>query len=366
VEPLLALPVSQSAFLSQHCVSLRASDCTTRDAVSCDPTVFVYTLRGDDELHEETTDEDEGLVAFSQWRVPNAEFEGLWESLAFDGDTKPMLLHYAETALLFSDAGIDPNIVSCNRVVLLHGPPGTGKTSLCKGLAQKLAVRMGDQFAAGVLVEVNAHSLFSKWFSESGKLVTKLFSKIAALVADSSLFVCVLIDEVESLAAARQSSLNGSEPSDAIRVVNALLTQLDRLKRHRNALVLTTSNLSDAIDPAFVDRADINCLVGHPGTEARYAMLASCLAEMMRTGLVEPRERLFSFATASAVAADDPPSVSHRLLLLARSCAGLSGRRLRKLPLLAYASARAALGSRRVVDTAAFVAFLSDATLAAQ
>ena len=34
----------------------------------------------------------------------------------------------------------------------------------------------------GQLVEVNAHSLFSKWFSESGKLVSRLFAKISELV----------------------------------------------------------------------------------------------------------------------------------------------------------------------------------------
>jgi SpoVK/Ycf46/Vps4 family AAA+-type ATPase len=54
-------------------------------------------------------------------------------------------------------------------------------------------------------------------------------------------------DEVESLTAARAGAVAGSEPSDAIRVVNALLTQLDKLKRHKNVLVMATSNLPDAI-----------------------------------------------------------------------------------------------------------------------
>ena len=37
--------------------------------------------------------------------------------------------------------------------------------------------------------------------------------------------------QVESLTAARKSALNGQEPSDAIRVVNAFLTQIDQIKR---------------------------------------------------------------------------------------------------------------------------------------
>ena len=53
----------------------------------------------------------------------------------------------------------------------------------------------------------------------------------------------VLIDEVESLTAARQT-MSGSEPSDAVRVVNALLTQLDVIKQYPNVLILTTSNVS--------------------------------------------------------------------------------------------------------------------------
>jgi SpoVK/Ycf46/Vps4 family AAA+-type ATPase len=78
------------------------------------------------------------------------------------------------------------------------------------------------------------------------------------------------LDEVESLTAARSGAANGTEPSDALRVgrssgqrdmyvliaadlqvVNALLTQLDKLKTRRNVLVMTTSNIAGAIGWSF-------------------------------------------------------------------------------------------------------------------
>jgi SpoVK/Ycf46/Vps4 family AAA+-type ATPase len=62
-----------------------------------------------------------------------------------------------------------------------------------------------------------------------------------------------------------QAAAGGGEPSDAIRAVNALLTQLDQLRRFPNVMVLTTSNITEAIDVAFVDRADIKVGEGKGG-----------------------------------------------------------------------------------------------------
>eukprot|EP01047_Picozoa_sp_COSAG01_P028325 COSAG01_NODE_1899_length_8965_cov_3.885969_8_plen_177_part_00 len=166
----------------------------------------------------------------------------MWDSLLFDTDVKSQLLQYAQTAMLFADRSVDQSLVTFNRLLLLHGPPGTGKTSLCKALGQKLAVRLAHRYDSGCLLEINSHSLFSRWFSESGKLVQQLFGRIEELAADAKTLCVVLIDEVESLSAARNAS--GSEPSDALRVVNAMLTQLDQLKRLPNVLMLTTSNIT--------------------------------------------------------------------------------------------------------------------------
>ena len=75
-----------------------------------------------------------------------------------------------------------------------------------------------DSYEHGKLIEINSHSLFSKWFSESGKLVQRLFAAVTEMVDDESGFVVVLIDEVESLTAARAGAMSGKEPSDALRV----------------------------------------------------------------------------------------------------------------------------------------------------
>jgi SpoVK/Ycf46/Vps4 family AAA+-type ATPase len=70
------------------------------------------------------------------------------------------------TTMLFSDHKVNANIISGNRVVLLQGPLGKGKMSLCKALAQKLAICLNHCYTHGEVIEINSHSLFSKWFSE--------------------------------------------------------------------------------------------------------------------------------------------------------------------------------------------------------
>ena len=222
------------------------------------------------------------------------------------------------------------------------------------------------------MLEVHSHSLFSKWFSESGKLVSRLFDRIREMVEDDpDCLVCVLVDEVESLAAARSAGTGGAagEPSDAVRAVNSLLTSIDRLRQYGNVIVMTTSNISQNVDVAFVDRADVKQYVGLPVLEARYEILRSCVLELIRVGIVRLQEdeednmeigsedgeeditsRGADMAAEAAMTILPPhrqlcgqqsgaasSSAGSSLLRCAELADGMSGRTLRKLPFQSHA-----------------------------
>lgn len=73
---------------------------------------------------------EEQVTSSIHWILPNkSDLHGMWESLVYEDNLKENLLSFSETMLMFSKLNIDQNIVSCNRLILLHGPPGTGMIS---------------------------------------------------------------------------------------------------------------------------------------------------------------------------------------------------------------------------------------------
>mmetsp|Transcript_4682 Transcript_4682/g.5016 ORF Transcript_4682/g.5016 Transcript_4682/m.5016 type:complete len:450 (+) Transcript_4682:66-1415(+) len=332
----------------------------------CFSSTFIYKVHtyelSNEEISTEEIDpsasggDDEWVAGCDNLVLPHVSLHGVWESLIFDCNVKKQLLAYAQSAILFSDKEVSPHVVQWNRILLLHGPPGTGKTSLNKGLAQKLAIRLSTRFPRSTLLEIHSHSLFSKWFSTSGKLVSALFSMVRDMVEDDPhCLVCVLIDEIESLASSR-SQQQGGDPSDAMRAVNSLLTSLDRLKSFPNVMVLATTNLTGQIDAAFVDRVDLKLHINVPIFRARYEILRTCVEELVRVGIVvglrknvadnssvamsteyASKELFVDFIVAEKEEREQiDGDESGMLLSCSRDADGLSGRSLRRLPLQAH------------------------------
>ena len=86
---------------------------------------------------------------------------------------------------------------------------------------------MVSDFPTCRVVKIDAQCLFSKWYSESGKMVTKLFTAIEGLLdEDEDSFLFVLIDEVESLAGSRHAGTGSNEPKDALRVIHQVFSRI--------------------------------------------------------------------------------------------------------------------------------------------
>ena len=153
----------------------------------------------------------------------------------------------------FRALGIEPP-----RGILLHGPPGTGKTFVVKAVAHE---------AGAAFFSVKGAELLDKYVGESERGVRDLFSR-ARTTAPSIIF----FDELDALAPVRGTSTTSVTDT----VVAALLTELDGVAERGAVAVIGATNRPDLIDPALLrsGRFETHIELGLPDQEARRALLA--------------------------------------------------------------------------------------------
>jgi SpoVK/Ycf46/Vps4 family AAA+-type ATPase len=236
-------------------------------------------LDPDPESRDPVSDRD--LAAFKK-RFPKVELDGPRERLAaselflgqpkkagqgFDAvigldDTKKLL-----KALLTSSAAED-----CPNGVILHGPPGTGKTMLAKAVAQDL----GDV----PMFLLDPTTIEDKYVGESGRRLRALFS-VARKCQPSVIF----IDELDGFASTR-SALDASHVTT---LKTVLLTLLDGMATgDEKVTVIAATNRLSAVDPAVRRRLRLWVEVPPPTEEALKEILVRAGAPAQAASDIAP------------------------------------------------------------------------------
>jgi pachytene checkpoint protein 2 len=159
---------------------------------------------------------------------------------------------------------------------------------------------------------------------------------------DPERFICVLIDEVESIASSRQAVMMRSESQDSLRATNALLTGLDRTRSYPNLIFLCTSNMLESLDSAFVDRCGLKRSVDPPSFASQYEILRSRTQKLIARGVIRSLEVLPSYIDADLDSDAGKANAGSKLLTLvklirsgnthAQSGTEISARSLTQLP----------------------------------
>ena len=196
--------------------------------------------------------------------VHYTDIGGLDEQITEVRETVEMPLQKPD---MFDDVGIDPP-----SGVLLHGPPGTGKTMLAKAVASE---------TDATFIKMAGSELVHKFIGEGAKLVRDLFD-VARQHEPSVLF----IDEIDAIASKRTESKTSGD-AEVQRTMMQLLSEMDGFEDRGEIRIITATNRFDMLDRAIL----------RPGRFDR-------LIEVPKPN-VEGREKIFQIHTRDMNVSDD-------------------------------------------------------------
>ena len=155
---------------------------------------------------------------------------------------------------LFDDVGITPP-----SGVLLHGPPGTGKTMMAKAVANQ---------TDATFIKMAGSELVHKFIGEGAKLVRDLFT-----VAKEHEPSVIFIDEIDAIASKRTESKTSGD-AEVQRTMMQLLSEMDGFEARGDIRIMAATNRFDMLDRAILrpGRFDRLIEVPKPDSEGRRAI----------------------------------------------------------------------------------------------
>ena len=252
----------------------------------------------------------EGLAGL--YDLPDPTWRDRWDRIILPDDQKARLLNY----ILFSlrhRGRVSQVGLPIHGLVVLSGPPGTGKTTLAGGLADQAAQTLDG--GSLLFVDIDPHVFPSQMLGESQRAVARLFERTLPDLASRGHPMIVLLDEVEALAVSRSRASLETNPVDVHRATDAVLSGVDRVARAwPNVTFVATTNYEAGVDAAFLSRADLVEHVGTPGPVAVRAILADTITELTGTMHEADDSSLDKLATACAAAGMDARQVRKLVL----------------------------------------------------
>jgi proteasome regulatory subunit len=163
---------------------------------------------------------------------------------------------------LFDEVGVEPP-----SGVLLHGPPGTGKTMLAKAVANE---------TDATFIKMAGSELVRKFIGEGSRLVRDLFE----LAAEREPAV-VFIDEIDAVASRRTDSKTSGD-AEVQRTMMQLLSEMDGFDERGEIRIIAATNRFDMLDEAILrpGRFDRLIEVPKPDAEGRERILELHTEEM--------------------------------------------------------------------------------------
>ena len=183
-----------------------------------------------------------------QVQIPNVN----WDDVGGLDELKEELREAVEWPIKHKEA-FEYVDIEAPKGILLHGPPGTGKTMIAKALAT-----MTDSN----FISIKGPELLSKWVGESEKGVREIFRK-----ARQAAPCIIFLDEVDALVPRRGSGGSSSHVTE--NVVSQILTEIDGLEELHNVLIIGATNRLDIVDEALLRPGRFDRIIEVPNPDSK-------------------------------------------------------------------------------------------------
>ena len=251
----------------------------------------------------------EGIVSLTE--LPDETWIDRWDRIVVPQELKDRLLNYMVFSLEHRRRLSDVSL-PLHGLVVLAGPPGTGKTTLARGLADQAARTL--ERGPLLFADIDPHAFPSQLLGESQRSVARLFSRTIPDLAARGRPMVVLLDEVEALAVNRSGASLETNPVDVHRATDAVLAGVDHVARScPNVTFVATTNYRPGVDGAFLSRADLIETFSLPNPAAIAVILSDALSELA-PGSVQSVADLTALAAACSEATLDARQVRKLVL----------------------------------------------------